>query len=159
VIVSDIRGVLPLFSHHLPSIVDARERLLAPGGVVIPQTDTLWAAVAEAPESYKPYNDPWSCNPYGLDMTAGRAIVTNSWSKRRIKPEQLLAEPKQWVTLDYRTVIQPNVRGDIRFTATRAGTAHGLGLWFDTTLVEGVGFSNSPAIPELIYGNAFLPWP
>src|SRR5438094_7907332 len=32
VMISDLRGVLPLFQHHLPAIVDARRRLLTPGG-------------------------------------------------------------------------------------------------------------------------------
>jgi type I protein arginine methyltransferase len=40
---------------HLPSIVDARERLLAPGGVLIPQRDVLWATAVEAAEADKPY--------------------------------------------------------------------------------------------------------
>jgi protein arginine N-methyltransferase 1 len=35
---------------------------------------------------------------------------------------------------------------------------HGLLLWFDTTLIEGVGFSNAPGQPELIYGQGFFPW-
>ena len=52
IIVSDLRGILPLFEHHLSSIIDARQRLLAPGGVLIPQSDTLWAAVVQAPELY-----------------------------------------------------------------------------------------------------------
>ena len=32
VIVSDLRGVLPAYQHHIGAIADARERLLAPGG-------------------------------------------------------------------------------------------------------------------------------
>src|SRR4051794_6240190 len=36
VIVSDLRGVLPAFHHHLADIADARQRLLAPGGTLIP---------------------------------------------------------------------------------------------------------------------------
>ena len=32
IIVSDLRGVLPWFQQHIPSIVDARERLMARGG-------------------------------------------------------------------------------------------------------------------------------
>src|SRR5690349_9070488 len=36
IIVSDLRGVLPWFQQHLPSIIDARQRLLSPGGVLIP---------------------------------------------------------------------------------------------------------------------------
>ena len=50
VIVSDLGGVLPWFQRHIPSIVDARARFLAPGGVLIPQQDVGWAAVVEAHE-------------------------------------------------------------------------------------------------------------
>ena len=45
VIVSDLTGALPWFAHHIPSIIDARRRLLAPGGVLIPRRDAAWAAI------------------------------------------------------------------------------------------------------------------
>ena len=48
IIISDLRGVLPWFQQHIPSIIDARERLLARGGTLIPHRDILWAAVVEA---------------------------------------------------------------------------------------------------------------
>jgi len=34
VIISDLRGVLPWYRQHIPSIVDARNRFLAPDGVL-----------------------------------------------------------------------------------------------------------------------------
>ena len=52
VIVSDLRGALPLFHNHISTIVDARKRLLAPTGVFIPAADTLWAAPVEIAEWY-----------------------------------------------------------------------------------------------------------
>ena len=52
VIVSDLRGVLPLLEHHIPSIADARRRHLAPGGVLVPLRDELRAAIVEAPAEY-----------------------------------------------------------------------------------------------------------
>ncbi len=42
VIVSDLRGVLPLHSRHIAAIVDARTRLLVPGGTLIPKSDSVW---------------------------------------------------------------------------------------------------------------------
>jgi protein arginine N-methyltransferase 1 len=42
VIVNDIYRPLPIFGLRLSAIIDARRRLLAPGGVLIPRTDTLW---------------------------------------------------------------------------------------------------------------------
>jgi protein arginine N-methyltransferase 1 len=107
VIVSELRGVLPVFQHHLPSIVDVRRRLLAPGGILIPQRDTLWVAVVEAPDLYNRCVAPWDDNAYGLNMQAARRLVINTWRKGRVTKEQLLLEPQSWFTLDYATVESP----------------------------------------------------
>src|SRR3984893_7272581 len=50
VIVSDLRGVLPLFHKNIPDLVDARHRFLNTGGLLIPRRDVLWVAVVEAPD-------------------------------------------------------------------------------------------------------------
>jgi len=158
VIVSDLRGILPLFQRHIPSIVDARRRLLAPGGQLIPARDTLWAAVVEDPEGYQRRSNPWNAHPFEIDMSAGQRLVTNTWIKRRAKPEQLLVEPRAWGTLDYANVVEPDLRGDIEWTVDRVGTGHGLLVWFDAVLADGARFSNAPGEPDLVYGSAFFPW-
>ncbi len=158
VIISDLRGVLPLFQRHITDIADARRRLLANGGQLIPRTDVLWAAVVESPDLYGSITRVWEGNDYGLDMEAARRIAVNSWCKTYAKPQQLLVEPQQWGTLDYRAVENPRIDAELEWAVTRGGIAHGFVLWFDTVLVEGVTFSNSPGSPELIYGNAFFPW-
>jgi protein arginine N-methyltransferase 1 len=158
VIISDLRGMLPMFQHHIPSIVDARQRLLAPGGQLIPQRDTLRAAVVEAPESYGPYTKPWDERPHGIDLAAGGRLARNAWRSYRAKPEQLLLPPQSWATLEYASVTQADVSGEIEWIVERPGTAHGLLVWFDGLLAEGAHFSNAPGEPELIYGRTFFPW-
>jgi protein arginine N-methyltransferase 1 len=158
VLVSDLRGVIPLFQHHIASIADARQRFLAPGGIQIPQKDTLWATLVSDSEGYREkYLSPWADQPYGCNLAANRRFVTNTWHKTRFKPEQLLVEPQIWTTLDYTTRTEPNVKETLSWIATEVGTVHGIGLWFDTTLADGIGFSNAPGQPEYIYGNAFFP--
>lgn len=157
VIVSDLRGVLPLMQHHISAIADARRRLLAPGGVLIPRRDVLWAALVEDPKLYRPYAEPWITNDYGLDLRAGQPLVVNTWRKANAKAEQLLVPPKRWATLDYGTIEQPDQAGELEWTAERVATAHGLLVWFDAELADGIGFSNAPGEPELIYGQAFFP--
>jgi protein arginine N-methyltransferase 1 len=159
VIVSDLRGILPLFQHHIPALADARKRLLAPGGTLIPQRDTLWAAVVDAPELHTSRVAPWEGNCYDFDMRPARRFTANNWSKARLKPEQLLTEPRSWASLDYTTIEDPNVRAEVTWQVLRPGTGHGLCVWFDATLAAGVGFSNAPGAPELIYSSAFFPWP
>jgi protein arginine N-methyltransferase 1 len=96
-------------------------------------------------------------------MTAARRIVTNTvgWKLKKDGAEILLAEPRLWATLDYTTVSDPNVDGEMIFDARRDGTAHGMLVWFDATMAEGVGFSNAPgaAKPAKVYGRSFFPWP
>src|SRR5690349_1041753 len=47
VVISDLRGLLPLHGDNTAALRDARERLLAPGGVVIPERDRLFVALVE----------------------------------------------------------------------------------------------------------------
>jgi protein arginine N-methyltransferase 1 len=158
VVVSDLRGVLPLFDGHLQSIVDARERLLAPGGALIPAADTLCVAVVELPHTYGERTPAFSADGT-VKLDVMRRFMTNTWEKVRFKPEQLLTKAEPWATIDYRTVSGRDVNGTARLTTHRDGQAHGLAVWFDATLVDGVTFSNAPDQPELVYGAAFFPWP
>ncbi|MGH9802038.1 MAG: hypothetical protein ACRD82_16875, partial [Blastocatellia bacterium] len=155
---SDLRGVLPFLDHHFASIADARRRHLAPGGVLIPQQDTMWAAIVSAPELFAGYVEPWEKYNYGFNMQAARKIVLNTWGKGRVEAEQLLTEPQSWAQLDYSTIEAANISSDINWKVAQAGEAHGLLVWFDTLLTTGVGFSNAPGGGATVYGSAFFPF-
>lgn len=157
VVVSDLRGTTPLFQQHLPAIIDARQRLLAEGGVMIPMRDTLYGAMIESPRLYAPYQEPWLRNQFDLDLSAAQPIAVNAWRKVRVAPDELLTRPQAWARLDYRTIQSADVAGEVAWTADRSGTAHGLAVWFDAELADGVGFSNAPGRPPLDYGQAFFP--
>jgi protein arginine N-methyltransferase 1 len=156
IIISDLRGVLPWFEQHIPSIIDARKRLLARGGVLIPRRDHLWAAVVEAPEQYEDLVGPWQ--RFDLDLSAGTRLITNTWRKSYLKPEQLLADPICWTIIDYYEVDNVDVRAEISWRASRNGTAHGIAAWFDSELGDGISFSNHPAAPKMIYGVGLFPF-
>jgi protein arginine N-methyltransferase 1 len=160
VIISDLRGILPLYSHHIPAIIDARERFLKPGGRLIPQQDSLWAAVVEIPQLYQQYAKPWIDQPYGLNLQAGLRFVCNQWYGDYVPPQNFLVEPQCWATLNYSEIAGPDVCSEIHWTVQQPGIAHGLKVWFDTLLAPGIGFTNRPHATEAaeIYGSAFLPW-
>jgi protein arginine N-methyltransferase 1 len=158
IVLSDLRGVLPLFERHIPAIVDARRRLLFPGGVLIPARDTLWAAIVEAPKAFSELVDPWDCNPLGQDLSPARQLIVNEIQKIRVNLDQLLTKHQLWATLDYGSVEKNDVRGNLSWRVDRAGTGHGILVWFDAELADGIGFSNAPSAPEAIYGSMFFPW-
>jgi protein arginine N-methyltransferase 1 len=153
-----LRGVLPWFEQNIPSIIDARTRLLTGGGVLIPRRDILWAALVEAPAQYAELVGPWRDNKFGLDLSAGTRLITNNWRKTYIEPEQFLVEPVRWTTIDYRKVESPDIQASVTWQAARNGTAHGVAVWFDSELVDGIRISNHPAAPKMIYGVGLFPF-
>ena len=157
VIVSDLRGVLPLQGAHIPAIRDAVDRFLAPGGVLLPERDVVHLAPIEDHRLYRDLVAPWDGRPEGLEFDVARRHATGRWTKVRVTPERLLAPGERWVELDYRTVTDPNVSGTVAWTVERDGTFHGICGWFETTLVDDIGFSTGPTEPERIYGSGFFP--
>lgn len=157
VIISDLRGALPLYDHNLASLKDARERLLAAGGVLIPERDTLWAALVSAPDLYDPYVKAWERYSYDFNAQAARRITSNSWGAGRAKPEQLLTSPQIWTEIDYTNITDFNANGELSWTVEQQATVHGFNLWFDTVLTAGVSFSNAPGGGAKVYGSAFFP--
>src|SRR5207245_1011138 len=82
VVVTDPRGVLPLKERAIPTIIDARRRLLKPGGVLIPQRDTIWAALVEANDVYSSHcEDPWRRSNDGFNLEAARQRRVNTMSR------------------------------------------------------------------------------
>jgi protein arginine N-methyltransferase 1 len=159
VMVSDLRGVMPPYHAHLADIRDARARLLAPNGHQIPSRDRLFVAAVGAEQAIAEARDVWHSAPFGLDLRAALNHVNHTWTKHYAEPEALFGPPVCWAELDYTAPLHPHVKGECTLEVTRAGTAHGLLLWFDATLVDGVGFSNAPGAPRAIYGQSLHPWP
>lgn len=160
VLVSDLRGSLPLFEQHIPSIVDARARLLKPNAIQIPLRDILSAAPVESEKKYREYAEPWTSGYAGLDLSTAREVALNTRGKITLLPEALLAPALTWATLEYTQITDPNVKGELRWRAERSGTLHGVAVWFTAELAEGIGFSNAPGapnMPQLLYERAFFP--
>ncbi len=158
VILSDLRGILPFFQRHIPAIVDARQRFLGAGGILIPRKDTLWAAIVEAPKPYGELVDPWEKNPFGQNLKAATELAVNTIKKAYASPSQLLTAHRLWTTLDYASVESPDAAGNLEWTVEQAGTGHGIIVWFDADLADGVGLSNAPGAAETVYGSYFFPW-
>ena len=144
-----------------PSLfIDARERLLAPGGVQIPQVDRIRAAVVESPSMFRRLQGPWERDRFDIDHSVVSEISVNTWRrwhKEDMEDARPLTEPAEWTTIDYTSVREPHGSGEMAWTVEQPGTAHGLNLWFDATLIPGVEYSTSPDGPGLVYGNAFFP--
>ncbi len=158
IVLTDPRGVLPVVDRAIPTIIDARRRLLKPGGVLISQRDTIWAALVQADKIYSTlYEDPWRRSNDGFNMEAARQRSVNTIGTQHLKRRQLLSVPVPWATLDYRILETASVNGTMEFEVLRPGLADGFILWFDSELIDGIKLSNAPGKPKLVYGQLFFP--
>jgi protein arginine N-methyltransferase 1 len=157
VIVSDVRGVLPLYSHAIDTMQDARDRFLADGGYLLPSRDTLYAAVIEFPSAYKRLTEPWMAIPE-FRLHSGLSLVLNTIYPYQIKPEQVVSTSRPWHTLDYMNGADAVAQACLDLTITRSTVAHGLAIWFETQILDEIGYSTSPSAGETVYGHLFLPW-
>jgi protein arginine N-methyltransferase 1 len=157
VVVADVNGILPLAGNSIATMIDARERFLAEGGGLIPARARVWAALAESREPHPGEISDLHGSRLGVDVSAITRHVVNYWRKADLAPEQILTEPQLWATLDYGAVTTPQVSGELSWNMVHEGSANGLCMWFDTELIDGVGFSNAPGDPKTIYGQAWFP--
>ena len=157
VLVSDLRGVTPFFQTHIPTIVDARERLLTPDATLVPARDTVRAALVEAPESYRRLVGPWDDRPLGIDMAPLRSYGISALGRIHAEADQQLTDSALWCELDYATHTAASMDGSLAFEARREGTAHGLAVWFDAEHAPGITYLNAPGQPRGPYGQQFFP--
>lgn len=158
VIVADCRGSLPLYQHHIATIRDARERLLAPDGTLIPLRDTMRMALVSSDNAYRYVQSPWKTNKYGIDLSPGERFATNHTSRTFVKPEGIASDAVDLAVLDYRTITNPNIDVTVELTANADRTVHGVLVWFDAEIAEGIGYSNASDQPPLVYQQQFMPF-
>ncbi len=157
VLVSDVRGVLPLHSNAIDTIEDARDRFLEKDGCLLPSRDTLFAAIVELPEHYEQLTRAWRAVPE-LDLSSGLPLVLNTIYRHHIKPQQVLSSSCPWHVLDYAKGAKIPAQARLELPITRTTIAHGIGIWFQTQLTGDIGYSTGPDSLETVYGHLFLPW-
>ena len=157
VVISDLRGRLPLFEAHIPTIVDARTRLLKPGGQLIALRDVIYAAPIEHAETWFDSVGHWDDNAAGIDMTPAKRVTANTVFDLDRDADDLLAAPTKIAEIDYTSVESPHLSANGCTTIERDGMFHGLAVWFDIVLDAHTRLCNGIGDPRLVYGRPFMP--
>jgi len=158
VIVSDIHDTFGLQADGLTATIDARDRLLAPGGTLMPCSIRLMAVPIETPDRYRRAIDVWHNTIHGVDVSPLRSLAVNLPMPTRAESSQLLAEPVSLTTIDLMRVTKPHAAGAGDSVVTRDGTLHGVCGCFVTTLTGDVTISNMPGNSRTTnFAQAFFP--
>jgi protein arginine N-methyltransferase 1 len=157
VVVSDTFDTFGLQGGGLRSFIDARERLLKPGGTLVPGSLELFLAPVELPGVYRREIDSWLRRRQGLDTSVVRHLAVNNRHPVRVTPRVFLAAPAPVARIDLQQVDSLMLQGEVRLTAQRAGILHGLCGWFLATLADDIELGNRPGASTTNYAQAFFP--
>lgn len=103
VIISEWMGYFLLFENMLASVIDIRDRYLAPGGVVQPSHAIILLSGFECPERWE-YEVKFYDDVYGFNMAATRDCALREASVEYAQPSGQITDYCELCTLDTNTV-------------------------------------------------------
>jgi type I protein arginine methyltransferase len=157
VLLIDVRGPTPFGRRSLEVVIDARDRLLAPGGLIIAARDRVFVAPTRTPQVFRREVHA-AHGQQGVDLDPVERIVYDTPMRCAVTADDLLAEGKPWIELEYRTIADTDGTGTVEWIFERAGDVEGLAAWFETDLGAGIRFSTAPSGDVQIYRQMFIPF-
>ncbi len=160
VIVADLRGISPLFDQNLAVLEDAKKRMLKANGILIPSKDRMFVGLVEMPAHRAFLEQGWTCiERHGFAAKTARTATLNSVYTDAETPlfaSQTLSNGQCWTELEYGIPFTSTRTGSVELAVTRGGTAHALAVWFEATLMDGIGFTTAPG-HRIVYKRSVLP--
>jgi len=159
VIVGDIHDTFGFQPGGLASIMDVRDRLLKPGGTLIPQATELMIAPLEAAALYAREIDVWNGCVHGVGLSSIRPFAVSHVHPGRFDSDQLLSPAAAIGALDLARATSLHFSGSAVTTIHRDGIAHGLCGCFVTTLAGDIRMGNVPGDSSTTnFAQAFFPF-
>lgn len=157
-IVSVMTGNFLITEDLLPVLFDARDRLLKPGGSLVPSAAVMEATLVSAPQAYSSSVDCWLTPQHGVDMSAARPYAANSlaYGASGLREAAFLAEPVPLLELDFRTAVYDALHARVEFDVTRAGACDGIAGWFRIQLGDR-WLTTSPHAAATHWNAAYMP--
>lgn len=147
VVVCDQIGGLVHDAGILGCFADARRRLLAPGGRLVPASFRIFLAPVSF-ERGRAAVDFWSAHPADLDAEAARALAANTEWSFSVTADDLeaLAPGRELAAFD--ADHDDPITGSADFEADRGGQFDGYLGWFEAQMSPSVTLTNDPWSPE-----------
>ena len=158
IIISVFTGNFLLDEDLLQSLFAARDKLLKPGGHLIPDRAVMKIVPVSAAQLYHQKINCWLKKNMGLDFSDIRPYAANNIFYINKETEiEFLASPEPLMELDFIIADRAECRRTVHTTITKSGTCHGCLGWFDMRLGS-QWLSTSPTKEQTHWSQAFLPF-
>lgn len=142
----------------LPSLEDARRRLLKPEARVLPQRAQVYAAAVEIPHLRRvnPIREVAGFNLSGFDVFRNPAGEMVELSR---EPHRLLTRAFPVFDFDFRASVPGSGQKRVDVRVRESGTIHAVAVWYDLHLDDAISMSTAPGAKGNHWGQgiSFLP--
>ena len=156
VLITETLGNAGLDEGIVAWIADARDRLLHPGAVIMPQRLRTWIAAVQSFDDYQLVSD-WKDPELPYDYSSAHRRASETLWFAEFGPEHLLGQPELAVDTDLTTALDKTSSAAGHVGVDSDGIMHGLAVWFDSLLCPGVTVDNSPPRTGSSWSLGFLP--
>jgi protein arginine N-methyltransferase 1 len=138
-------------------LLDVRARWLSPAATSVPRSIRLLAAPVCCPDTYRALT-PWPDDAaYGLAVQRLSTELLNRLHAASWSPDVLLGEGKELARVEPLALGSFALDCQPSWPVTSSGELHGIGLWIDLDLADGVLYSNAPSGRSGGWGQQLLP--
>lgn len=132
VIISEWMGYFLLYESMLDTVLMARDKFLAPGGVIMPDTATLYLSAIEDQE-YKEEKIGFWDDVYGFDYSCIKDIALREPLVDTVELKSVVCDPAKVLHLDLLTCTKEDLTFKTNFSlkANRNDYVHAFLGWFD----------------------------
>ncbi|WAR03150.1 ANM1-like protein [Mya arenaria] len=151
IIISEWMGYCLFYESMLQTVLFARDKWLAPGGMIFPDRATLYVTAIED-RQYKDEKINWWDSVYGFDMSAIRKVAICEPLVDVVDPKQVVTNACLIKEVDIYTVKEEdlNFSAPFHLTCRRNDYVHALVTFFNmefTKCHKKTGFSTAPEAP------------
>jgi hypothetical protein len=160
-VVSETLGNYALEENIIATLADARSRHLKRGGVVIPSRISQYVAPVTTDRFARElavWDGAGKAVGLDLDLAPARLMSLNNVYVRRLAPGDLhAAPPVTWDAVDLTRDSRSSRKGEARWQAREAFTAHGFAYWWSAELAPGITLSTAPDAPPTHWDQLYFP--
>lgn len=143
VVVCDQIGGLVHDAGILTCFADARRRLMAPGGRLVPEAFRIFVAPVTC-DAGREAVEFWSSRPAGIDVAAARTVATNTETRYDLTADDVTALSPGAAVAAFAADHDDPIGGAASFAVQEAGRFDGFLGWFEATMSPSVTMTNSP---------------
>jgi len=159
VIISETLGNYALEENILETLADALDRILKPGGTVIPSRIQQFACPVTSSRLANEMN-AWRDVGHGLDLEPARTMSVNNVYVRTLEPAELLDHgraAKMWDDIDLTKPQKGTRKGEITWTLDHDAWIYGFAYWWTAGLGGDLEISTAPDAPRTHWEQLYFP--